>query len=313
MDFYKRTEELWKIYFSAGEDETKAKAMDWLAPNCVVIGTGAHEFYVGKDAFLQVLADEIKERENISFQFKDIWCEQLRCGPDSCLVYGKIHVWWESEDKIVRIDMDSRFSFLYHKIDGKWKVVHIHQSIPNQEQKEGEYYPKTLSEKIEKLQSVADEMTELAKKDSMTGLENFRTFNSLWRQREKPGWLFIIDIDHFKNVNDTYGHVAGNEVIIGIAGVLQEAVRGQDLVCRMGGDEFLIFCSGMQGEDHAAQFASRILENIKKAGENRRCWATVSIGGTAAGLDESIEVALARADHSLYAVKRTGRGNFFAV
>lgn len=78
--------------------------------------------------------------------------------PDSCLVYGKLHLWWESEDKSTYINMDSRFTFLYHKIKGSWKIVHIHQSMPNKEQSDGEYYPKTLLEKVQELQELAQQV-----------------------------------------------------------------------------------------------------------------------------------------------------------
>lgn len=68
----------------------------------------------------------------------------------------------------------------------------------------------------------------------MTDLENFRAFRSRWEKRNRPGWLFILDIDYFKRVNDTYGHTAGNEFISILAGILSSSVRSGDFVCRDG-------------------------------------------------------------------------------
>lgn len=303
IDFCELTKKFWETYIYEEEPETQAEALEWLAPQCVVIGTGAHEFYVNLKDFLRSLTEEVQERKDIAFHFKDFWCEQMELEPDSCLVYGKLHLWWESEDKSTYINMDSRFTFLYHKIKGAWKIVHIHQSMPNKEQSDGEYYPKTLLEKVQELQ-------ELAQQDSMTDLENFRAFRSRWEQRNRPGWLFILDIDYFKRVNDTYGHTAGNEFISILAGILSSSVRSGDFVCRMGGDEFLIYCSGMNTKGDAEEFAHRLQHDIRSAGKKKPYWTTVSIGATYTPLEECMETALERADHSLYAAKQRGRDAF---
>ena len=123
------------------------------------------------------MGDEVKERENIAFSFKDFWCEEKRLSEDVCLVYGKLYLWWESEDRKVRIDMDSRFSILYRRREDGWKIVHVHQSLPNPEQMEGEYYPKTLTEQVKEVTNLADQMRRLAQKDGLTGVINYRAFN----------------------------------------------------------------------------------------------------------------------------------------
>lgn len=309
MDFCKLTKEFWEIYFSDGELESKEAVLEWFAPQCVVVGTGAHEFYLTRDEFFRTLADEVRERKDIPFQFKDFWCEQMLLGTDACLVYGKIHIWWESEDHAVCINMDSRFTFLYQRINGAWKIVHIHQSLPNLEQADGEYYPKTLSEDFRKMKAVAEEMTEFAQKDGLTGLNNFRFFSDQWEQRSNPGWLFVLDVDRFKEVNDTYGHVIGNEVLVSMAEVICSTVRENDLVCRMGGDEFLVFC-GVKDKADATKFAHRLTQNLRKFGANKEYWTTVSIGGAYAPLDSSLELVLEKADRSLYSVKKSHRGDF---
>ena len=313
MNFSRLTEELWRGFFSKDLKDTEEKVIEWIAPECVIIGTGSHEFYTGLDGYLHSLAAEMADRSDVEFHFKSIDCKQVQLASDFYLVYGKFFVSGESSDKTVLINMDSRFTFIFHKIDGKWKIVHIHQSVPNQDQGDGEYYPKTLMRKVQELQSVNEEMTELAQKDGLTGLDNFRAFCNNWENRSEHGWFFVLDLDHFKEVNDTYGHLAGNEVLIDMGKVFFSTVRDHDLLCRMGGDEFLIFCSEMKDKTNATDFAQRLISNIKSAGKSKPCWTTVSVGAAEVTPGMSIESALERADKALYSVKKTMRGGFLAT
>ncbi len=313
MDFSKLTEELWRSFFSNKWEETKEKIIKWCAPECVIIGTGANEFYMELDGFLNSFDEEMADRNDVEFHFDKIWCNQLRIDSESYLVYGKFHVLGESNDKSVRINMNSRFTMLFHRINEEWKIEHIHQSIPNQEQADGEYYPKTLLKKVQELQSVNAEMAELAQKDGLTGLDNFRTFTDKWGNRSEYGWLFVLDLDHFKEINDTYGHIAGNEVLVSMGQVFCSAVREIDLLCRMGGDEFLIYCSEMKDKSDATEFAQRLISDIRKAGDFMPYWTTVSIGGAEVIPGMTIKTALDDADKSLYKVKRTKRGRFTSI
>ena len=302
MDFCEVTKEIWKTYLSSGESETKGTVVEWLAPQCAVIGTGAHEFYFNRDEFIRSVTAEVQERNDIEFRFDNLWCEQRKLTEDIYLVYGKVHIWWESEDKTIYINMDSRFTFIYQRIDGEWKIVHVHQSLLSQEQQEGEYYPKTLVEQVK-------EYKELADTDGLTGLRNFRAFQNQWEARTKPGYLFILDIDKFKAVNDTYGHVSGNKILIGMAETIRSVIRGNDLVCRMGGDEFLVYCSGMEAKADAIEFSHRLIRSINESGAKEQFWTTISVGGTYAPLGEALEIALENADKELYAAKKVHRGD----
>ena len=313
MDFSKLVEELWKKFFSKVDEKTKGDIIKWFSPKCVIIGTGAHEFYTGLDNFLCAFANEMTERNDIEFNLKNIWCEQMQFDSKTCLVYGKIYVLGESEDKSVLINMDGRFTLIFHMVEGHWEIIHIHYSIPNQEQSDGEYYPKTLLKKVQELQSINDEMRALAQKDGLTGLDNFRTFSNQWEHRSKYGWFFVLDLDHFKQINDTYGHLAGNEVLLYMGKVFRFVIRENDLLCRMGGDEFLIFCSEMKNKSDATEFAQRLINEVRKAGESNLYWTTVSVGAAEVTSGMSIDEALENADKSLYVVKKTKRGGFFAI
>lgn len=310
MDFMKRTKELWHIYFSANREENLG-ILDWLAEDCVIIGTGAHEFYLGFKDFISALEKEIAERRDISFKFKNFWCQQRKISSEICLVYGGLYLLGESKDKNVIIDMDSRFSMIYQRIQGKWKIINIHQSLPNPEQMEGEYYPKTLVRQIQEAKTAADEMEKLAEKDDLTGLMNYRALKKYWKEwNQKDGWLFIIDMDDFKKINDTFGHLAGNQVLKKAAELFCLSVGRKDLVCRIGGDEFILLCGGLQKKEEAESLVQKILLNARKSSTEDVSSLRLSIGGTRIGRNESLDQVLQRADQALYAVKRGTKNNY---
>lgn len=226
---------------------------------------------------------------------------------DLCLVYGEIYIYWESEGKETTIDMDSRFTILYRRGEDGWKIIHIHHSLPNVEQADGEYYPKTLlnqfNEKLEKM----EHLRTLAERDGLTGLINYRTFQERYQPYVDANlacWIFIIDVDKFKEVNDTFGHISGNHVLKKMAMTLNNIVRSSDIVCRMGGDEFILLCSGMETEEQAHAFAQRIKHAIKEAGKGERAWAGISIGMARLTSADKLEDVIEAADAALYHDKK---------
>lgn len=310
MDFKEMTKELWNTYIF-GDKNGNYMQMDGMAPDCVVIGTGKHEFYQNRKEFSEVLAAEIEERKDIQFQFRDFWCEQKEITPDAYLVYGGLFIWWESDDRSIFINMDSRFTIIYKRFEDGWKVTHLHQSLPNVEQGEGEYYPKTLSEQMKKEQERISELARLAQKDSLTDLINYRTFEEIYKREAQPGYaLFLIDLDNFKNMNDTYGHMEGNRVLKKVAEILTEAVRREDTVCRMGGDEFLLLCGSMPDKESAQELMKRILKDTEEAGKTEKEWISMSVGAALIREGETIEAAFKRADCAMYDVKVHGKGGW---
>lgn len=310
MDLTKITYDIWHAYFF-GDGTGSYDQTHLFDPDCVIIGTGKHEFYRNTKEFSETLAAEIAERSDIHFQFKDFWCEQKEISSDVCLVYGGLFIWWESDDKSVRINMDSRFTILYKNTEKGWRVVHIHQSLPNLEQKDGEYYPKTLSQKYREEKEKVTALSHLAQRDGLTDLINYRTFEKLYSNVPKNGtWFFVADLDCFKNINDTYGHMEGNRILKETAAALRASVRSTDLVCRMGGDEFVLLCSGLHTQKDAERLLDRIRHNmtyLKLPGNDQ---VSLSIGGTAAGTSESLNEIFNRADHALYEVKAEGRNSW---
>ena len=181
MDFYKLTQQMWQTYFADVDEDGRHPIQKWIDPTCTIIGTGKHEIYKTAQAFEKAMYEEFLEHNNIQFQFRDFWCEPVQLSEELCLVYGEIYIYWEDEDKEVTIDMDSRFTMLYQRGEDGWKIIHIHHSLPNIEQADGEYYPKTLlnqyNEKLEKVKYLQT----LAERDGLTGLINYRTFQERYK------------------------------------------------------------------------------------------------------------------------------------
>jgi two-component system cell cycle response regulator len=155
--------------------------------------------------------------------------------------------------------------------------------------------------------------------DSLTGLYNRRyleahlgTLMQRVLRGGRPFALLVIDIDHFKQVNDDYGHPAGDEVLRELSSRLVHSVRNFDLVARMGGEEFVVIMPDASNEVMAA-VAERLCQRIARqpfaiSEPTREIEVTVSIGCAAASSeDERPEALMKRADEALYRAKRAGR------
>lgn len=167
------------------------------------------------------------------------------------------------------------------------------------------------------LERLNDRLYQMATTDSLSGLANRRHFLrsardlfNFHRSQGVPMALLMLDIDHFKQVNDRHGHAAGDEVIKAVASVLHDQLRDQDLVGRLGGEEFAMLLVSCDGE-HAAEVAERLRQRVATLTirhENAAIPVTISIGVAATQESESrIESALSRADQALYAAKAQGR------
>jgi len=172
------------------------------------------------------------------------------------------------------------------------------------------------------LQAVVDALVDLSSRDPLTGLANRRSFDfALAREVDRvarsgePALLLALDIDHFKRINDTHGHAAGDLVLKAVANALVETVRPMDLVARVGGEEFAIIlpnCASAFGETVAERLRRRV-ERMPVAigpGPNPvQIAVRISIGGAFAPQWVRSTPALwcERADVQLYRAKASGR------
>ena len=129
------------------------------------------------------------------------------------------------------------------------------------------------------------------------------------RQHLQPLSLLMLDIDHFKHVNDNHGHSAGDEVLKAVAGSIKHQLRNVDMVFRFGGEEFLILLSNT-GREAAAMVGERLrfaAQEQDYAADGKSIELTVSLGCSTLLPGESADSLLRRADNALYVAKRAGR------
>ena len=169
------------------------------------------------------------------------------------------------------------------------------------------------------LQAVVDALVELSSRDALTGLANRRAFElALSREIDRvarsgePALLLTLDIDHFKRVNDTWGHNAGDSVLRAVAAALIDSVRPMDLVARVGGEEFAIIlpnCASAFGETVAERVRRRVERMPVAVAPGQQIACTVSIGGAFAPqwVRSTAALWVERADQQLYMAKAQGR------
>lgn len=158
------------------------------------------------------------------------------------------------------------------------------------------------------------ELREQARQDPLTGLYNragVKMINARLEQISR-GVLFMMDLDDFKSINDNYGHAAGDKLLTAIGRILMETFRTDDIVARVGGDEFVAFLSGSDSRVTAEQKGQELLERVRTLRiEGINTAASVSIGAASApGCGRTYEALSIVADEALYQVKNGGKGGF---
>lgn len=156
-------------------------------------------------------------------------------------------------------------------------------------------------------------LAEKAKLDEMTGMLNREAFFAAidgTRRNPERGALLIIDADHFKKINDNYGHLTGDEALLEISAAIARGVRKDDVLGRIGGEEFAAFLAGAT-PDEAHRIAERIRREVEmirfRPDREATVPLTVSIGGTHCPQGATVPELMRAADRKLYEAKRTGR------
>lgn len=175
-----------------------------------------------------------------------------------------------------------------------------------------------LRKELRLLQLANEELERLVVRDTLTPLFNRRHFIACLGERLNrlerygtPSALVFIDVDAMKQINDSYGHSAGDFALLHIARLLASSVRATDIAARVGGDEFALLLDGVSEEaagEKARQLARMIEETDCRFGD-QRLPLSASFGCTALRSGESDFAAIARADMAMYAAKRNPAAN----
>jgi len=189
-------------------------------------------------------------------------------------------------------------------------------------QEELEFDRQQLSQFAAELAASNQRLQQLALTDVLTELPNRRNANEQldrqWAIAERSGRplsCMMIDIDYFKNINDTHGHKVGDDVLKQVANILRSTARKQDMVCRLGGEEFLVICPDSDPEQ-AFQYAERLRQsiaagNMNSAGVDIRLTVSIGLANKKPELS-NVEMLLQLADKRLYAAKNKGRNQTVA-
>jgi len=182
-----------------------------------------------------------------------------------------------------------------------------------------------LRQDNQSLEETKARLEQLTIKDGLTGIYNRRFFDlqldvqcRIARRNNDPLALLMIDVDHFKQFNDIYGHQAGDSALKSVAGSLNKAfLRGSDFVARYGGEEFAMLSAGMT-QEQAVLFTERLCQRVRSLeiphSASSTGYLTISIGFSVLSVasQDVPGVLLAQADKALYAAKQRGRNQSFS-
>lgn len=246
-------------------------------------------------------------------------CRDLRSRPENRSVYVIVITVQESADKLVEAFEAGADDYLIKPITPKiffarlkaaQRVVQLQEELAF-EREQLLRFSNELAVTNERLQGQA--LT-----DALTGLPNRRFAAerleqewALTQRGERTLSCLMLDIDHFKSINDRYGHLVGDEALKLVANTLRQAARTQDVVCRYGGEEFLVICPDTRAED-AFKCAERLRMNLAaqhlKLPDGNELQMTLSAGGAEKNdATTTSQALLHKADINLYAAKTDGR------
>ncbi len=220
-------------------------------------------------------------------------------------------------------DLDSLKHVLESRLEGLIGTMDHHQQQRDQREQEVAARLQALSSRVATMEQEAlgfrvhlEEQRQKALIDTLTGLPNRAAWNErleheIDQLQRKPSSLLlgILDLDHFKRINDGYGHLAGDKVLKIIAGQLRKRLRASDFIARFGGEEFVILLPTTPMDEGLA-LLERLREGIEQCPfhfKGERVTVTVSMGITLFAPGERSDVVLKRADQALYRAKHEGR------
>jgi len=294
-----------------------------LSPNLSGFGTGLDEVFPSELSIETLFQRDIEQAPNpfeVIYKFVNPHVVSETAG----FVEAILTVESEILGQPVRLN-NLRITLFFKKINGHWLVEHKHISLPTIIQEEGEASPiqkleernklleYMVQEKTKQLQHAIKRLKELSTTDPLTGLFNRAKFNeeidkmaTYLERYESIATIMMIDIDLFKHINDTFGHLQGDIVLKRFSKTLETTIRKADTLARWGGEEFIVLLPETDIE-HARLLGKRIDQALITNAFKIDLPLTVSIGIAEFQKCETADHWLNRADQALYTAKRNGR------
>lgn len=307
-------QQLWQLFVTDPVNPNINNMESIFAANAVIIGMGKHDFYKNLHDFLAAAYKMTAFPKNISLEIIDEWYEVQAIEPEICIVYGSLWLRQETtDDSNAFVDMDTRFTVSCKNTLAGPQILNFHHSLAKPDR-----YIVDLDVNTENGIALPEEITRQMEQDALTGLYNRMTLienikKSLLHSENTVCALFMVDIDGFKHINDTLGHIFGDSTLKEIADHINHVFRKSDIKGRLGGDEFMILLLDVPSEQLVLQRAASLCQEVA---------SITSINGQELSISCSIGIAFyprhgysfedlyERADAALYQAKAFGKNQY---
>ncbi len=327
MNRKKMEREIEKIYRDFMEsyylNHDLEKSLTFLDKGFTAIGTGKDERAEGLEEARKFFERDFTQGPNpIQVHYYSI--KPFLLSENICILLSCYKLTTTIEGLPLELD-HVRSTMVFSKKEDGWKIIHSHISLPFMMQKEGESFPlealryrnkllqNIITKKKEELGRLMEELEKLATFDKITGIYNRSKLEEILsyeieraKRYNHPLSLIMLDIDHFKEVNDTYGHLVGDDVLRDIATFVSRIIRKTDIFARWGGDEFVILCPSTDLSG-ACTLGEKIRRETEDHNFNIKKSITVSMGITQLRPEDDAVSFIQRADKLLYKAKNEGR------
>ncbi|WP_006787838.1 GGDEF domain-containing protein [Thiorhodospira sibirica] len=299
------------------------RACSFLSPSVQGVGTGLDEFACKEDDFRRIYARDFEQAPNpIEYQIRasHIAVISASVGIVTCALSLRTTI----ADQALTLN-HLRISLVFAKHGTRWLIEYVHLSFPSTAHGADESYPikelearnqvlqRLVEQRTQELQTAMQKITYLATTDKLTGIANRSKIDEVLEHElhraaryQSRFALILFDIDHFKRVNDGFGHLTGDRVLQEFTNLVAQRIRQSDIFGRWGGEEFILLC-----QDTDADNARRLAEDLRQKIANHRFGeikhATASFGVTLYIPDDTADAIIARADRALYQSKQSGR------
>lgn len=272
-----------------------------MTPDCIWIGASEPEYYQTAEALRNA---QKQKQEDSSAEILEEWYKYKPLSGQIALVYGGMRLCIPE----CIVDLEMRFSMIFQKNHEEWELSHVHLSAPSADLEDGDSCLRSISVRVQ----------EMLARDRMTGLYHHEGF---WRkgrekivQQQSQCYCFLMDINEFKMINDTYGHLAGDVVLKNLAEILRMGSDPQDIAGRIGVDEFALLCFEIQSDEEALRRGEWILSEFRSRNPYPLSPPTgLSIGITKIRSGEEMTQVMQRADEAMYKAKADRRSGCYML